>query len=595
MQCPSNLKTYVFRSIFLPYFSTSTSPSTSSVRQYTTAAAAAAAINQTTSIQCRLTHSRSTAKGTSKHPTPSSFYNRSISTLQHVRGHDPPQIDKQTIAQKRTREYLGFVNQDNIKRDQLSSQAKTSVRALEKILQSYGSNGRDPKAGSISKGKAREEIIENGSTFNTSIQRDNVSVTWASTPSSSAFQLQQPPQKTSSKISTVQESISNITPHLSSTTTSSHLLKSTQNNSPITSFPPTIQRLLSARLFRLAVFHILSTPEYATDRSIILGIAGHLEQKGAGKLASRLRRGWENSRDLSVSTSDTPEEGKYIDGSGKRPISKLRLHSDPKSNDKPKERLPPNYWQIPIVPPSKPPSDPSSNSTKEERLTEYYNAHLEFQLKKPLFSSVSSRCVTSSSISNLNDWPHASTNLNQLRKLLSTIVKLERTRGFKPDRKTGNLIIRCWLRSMIPSPSSHNGEKEVQYREYKDRYGHNKFARKQSSDKRSLGVKEIRGLFELLSRIIVSTRTPGISIKPTTPHVENTYTDHPSPHFTHSSSHLSDRSANPENMKEYEEIVRPFGKNMIRSMKNLGDLKGVDMVKQWMKEQREVLLKDGDR
>ncbi|WWC93196.1 hypothetical protein V866_000029 [Kwoniella sp. B9012] len=593
MQCPTNLKTYVFRSIFLPYFSTSTSPSAFSARQYTTAAAAA--IDQSTSSQCRLIRSRSTAKDVNKHPTPSSFYNRSISTLQQVRGHDPPNIDKQTIAQRRTRAYLGLPHQDHTKGDQLSSQAQTSVRALERILQSYRCNGSGPKVGSNSKGKAREDILEDGSTFNTYIQRDNVSVTPELTPSSSSSQYQQPPQNTSSKISTVQESISDITPPLSSTTTSSHLLSSTQNNSLITSFPPTIQRLLSARLFRLTVFHILSTPEYATDRSIILGIAGHLEQKGAGKLARRLRRGWENSRDSSVSTSDTSEEGKDIDGSGKGHISKLRLYSEPKSKDKSEERLPPNHWQIPIVPPSEPSSNPASNSTKEERLTEYYNAHLEFQLKNTFFSSESTRCVTSSSRPKLNDWPHASTNLNQLRKLLSTIDKLERTRGFKPDRRTGNLIIGCWLRSMIPSPSSHNEEKEVQYREYKDRYGNIKFARKQSSDKGSLGVKELRGLFELLSRIIVSTRTRSISIKPTTPHVENIYTDHPSTRFTHSSSHLSDRSANPENMKEYEQIVRPFGKNMIRSMKNLGDSKGVNMVKQWMKEQRDVFLKDGDQ
>ncbi|OCF57832.1 hypothetical protein L486_05297 [Kwoniella mangroviensis CBS 10435] len=433
-----------------------------------------------------------------------------------------------------------------------------------------------------------------GFTYDTHIERDNVPVTPASRPSTSSSQLQQPPQNTSPQISSVQESFSDITRPSSSATASSHLSSSTQNIASITSFPPTIQRLLSARLFRLAVFHILSTPEYATDRSIILDIADHLEQKGAGKLARRLRRGWENSRDLTVSTNAIPE-GKYTDGSGKRPILKLRLHSDPRTKDKPKEISPPNYWQIPIVPPSKPSSDPFSNSTKEERLTEYYNAHLEFRLKRPSLSSTSSQYITSSPVPNLNDWPLASTNLRQLRKLLSTIDKLERTRGFKPDRRTGNLIIGCWLRSMIPSLSPHHGGKEVQYREYKDRYGNIKFARKQSSDKGSLGVKELRGLFELLSRIIVSTRTRSISIKPTTPHVENIDTDLISTRFSHSSSHLSDRSADPENVKEYEEIVRPFGKNMIRSMKNLGDLKGVDMVKQWMKEQRDVLLKDADR
>ncbi|WVQ74139.1 hypothetical protein IAR50_003731 [Cryptococcus sp. DSM 104548] len=58
---------------------------------------------------------------------------------------------------------------------------------------------------------------------------------------------------------------------------------------PASSFPPIISRLLSARLYRLATFHILQTPSLAKDHDLLESVTTHLEYNGAGRLAEGLR------------------------------------------------------------------------------------------------------------------------------------------------------------------------------------------------------------------------------------------------------------------------------------------------------------------
>ncbi|WVW85210.1 hypothetical protein I302_107248 [Kwoniella bestiolae CBS 10118] len=571
MQCPSTVRSYVFRSIFLPYYSTSTSTSSSSIRQcqYTTTTAAAVKL---TSESFR-SSSSSPSLQYLRQPLDTRNPRKSISSLQQVRGHDPPNIDRQTISQRRTREYLGFRDESGKSDQRLSGHSRTNVTALEKILQSYRSEGREDKEQGDINRKGKQELQENSSD-NASVTshqqaKDTSSLNLTELDSSANTFVSPTPSSTSTELASSQIS---TTKPLSSSTSSIH-------SDP--TFPPIIYRLLSARLFRLAVFHALSTPEYATNTPLLLSIADHLESKGAGTLARRLRRGWENSLDQSSSSS-----------SSSSPEKKIRLFSDPKS--KFEGRLPPNHWQIPLIPPS----NPNANITKQRTLTEYYNAHLEFQLKKSSLSSSQYSASPSSPI--MNDWPHPSSNLNQLRKLLSSIEKMEKHRGFIPDRKTGNLIIGCWLRCVThPHPHSRRDE---EMREYKDREGIIRVVRKQHSEKGRLGVKELRGLFGVLSRIIVSTRAMTVGGEMGTTSEDRSLKlegiGHRQTEVDDTAISLAgtgtSKKLDDQNQKEYQEIVRPFGKNMIRSMKSLGDGKGVDMVREWMREQKEALLKDGD-
>ncbi|TYJ53277.1 hypothetical protein B9479_006091 [Cryptococcus floricola] len=58
---------------------------------------------------------------------------------------------------------------------------------------------------------------------------------------------------------------------------------------PPSSFPPIISRLLSARLYRLATFHVVQTPSLAKDLSLLESLSTHLEYNGAERLAEGLR------------------------------------------------------------------------------------------------------------------------------------------------------------------------------------------------------------------------------------------------------------------------------------------------------------------
>ncbi|WVR09280.1 hypothetical protein IAU60_006345 [Kwoniella sp. DSM 27419] len=288
---------------------------------------------------------------------------------------------------------------------------------------------------------------------------------------------------------------------------------------PTPDLPPYISRLLDARLFRLTVFHLLQTPAYATNGPLLLFVADHLEEKGAGKLARRLRRGWE-----------------MRDGRG------TRLWSDPVQG-----RLAPGHWQIPNLPPRPDTQD----------MTQYYNAHLLYLLTRPSLAS-----TPTSPTPRINDWPAPAPNLQQLRKLLTTIAKLE-NKGFVPDCVTANLILKCWLRSASARSRPHDP-----IRLHRDAQGKLKPARKVDSE-HGLRREELRGLFDLISRVISSTARPlepGLGPGPG-PEPE------PEPGSEPRAGAWNDR-------------VRPFGRLIIRSMKATGDVKGVKRVIDWMRRER---------
>ncbi|WWC90336.1 uncharacterized protein L201_005269 [Kwoniella dendrophila CBS 6074] len=628
MQCTSNIRSYVFRSIFIPYLSpcppsTSTSTSTSTIRQNPTRC--------NNRARCQFRQSSSTTRRYNKDGkhAQNAESRRPISSLQQVKGHDPPSrshnMERQTISQQRTREYLGFENKDMTSKNDRSSAdyAETSIRALQKALQAYTPYRHEDKDREDKKGKARDSGLQADGKpdQNTSYPPDHV---LAPTPELSQipiFQSRETPQTNVTHPPSISTSLEHANPASTHKESSNQRMIDLKSTIQYTSFPPTIQKLLSARLFRLTVFHVISTPEFATDQILVFGIANHLEEKGAGKLAKRLRRGWENSyndSDNRKGINNELEQGNSVKGN-------LRLYSQPKDKSvKDNFKLPVGYWSTsPNIPPSQPIFNP--NISKQDNLTEFYNSHIDFLLRQSTLTNCASSQYPTSSFQPKSQWPGPSTNLNQLYKLIKYIEILERTRGFKPNSKTANLIIGCYLRSTTSSSSSSSYDrsnnvkfdsfrnvKDREYRGYNDSSGQVRIVKKQISEK-GLNKLQLRKLFEVFSKLITSTRNTHSSIVPTqkmntTSKSDNSINSlHPStsslliPQTTlsepESQSHASssidmtrDVEIQDQKQKEWDEIIRPFGKQMIRSMKILHDTKGIDLVKDWMKEEKINLL-----
>ena len=184
-------------------------------------------------------------------------------------------------------------------------------------------------------------------------------------------------------------------------------------------FPPVINQLLRTRHFRLAVFHILNTPSFATDPELIDSVAKKLEKSGSGHLAARLR--------------NLTTEG-----------SKAKLP--------PGHGLPNGYWETHNLPPDPTELRPSRWSERQ-KVTQYFNARLSFLVRPspqtaispldPLFTSHDDRP---------NTWPEPNASFRQLKTMLITIARYQRRHGFRPDRVTANIILHCWLNCGLSRP-----------------------------------------------------------------------------------------------------------------------------------------------
>lgn len=138
------------------------------------------------------------------------------------------------------------------------------------------------------------------------------------------------------------------------------------------------------------------------------------------------------------------------------------------------------------------------------------------------------------------------TSLRQLRSLLTRIHRLETHRGFIPDRVTANIILSSWLRcSLSPPPTGQ-------------RINHGKsgwkISIKHQPNSQPFGKTELRGLFDTISKLI-------------------------------DRSILSrDQSLN------HARHVKPFVRMLSRCFGDLGDVKGLEKVKEWEKVVKRVLL-----
>lgn len=349
---------------------------------------------------------------------------------------------------------------------------------------------------------------------------------------------------TNTHISAIAPAPNQATSSASKTTfTSSH-------HTPQPTLPTVICHLLQSRFYRLAVHHILRTPEYGSDPWLIDIVASKMEADGAGKLAGMLRRGLKPGRraerimrdfelearnsgidghyheeeDLGAqveedlprrptsfwtSPMNTPVSSKAI--SAKTPKGRAGLHpTSPDISDKDAE------VHFTSDPPAQPPSDPNAfplsssrlrGMTHQERLTKYYNTHLSnlvtLTSSSPAFTFPTTNPPTITL--RLGNLPPPNPSLRQLRRLLDLISKLESTRGFKPDRVTANLIVNCWLR--CGAGLSPRGEPEDRMRLVRTKGGDKakdaewKWAHKKRSDV-EFGLEDVRRVFEVVRQLM---------------------------------------------------------------------------------------------
>ncbi|CAD6585136.1 MAG: hypothetical protein TREMPRED_004057 [Tremellales sp. Tagirdzhanova-0007] len=303
--------------------------------------------------------------------------------------------------------------------------------------------------------------------------------------------------------------------------------------------PPVLHRLIAAHLYRMAVFHFLHTPEYASDSALMDRLAGQLEVRGAGKLAHRLRRGWEMPRLPWPSDSDNSPLRRQDPSASPKDASLTRgmdnNHSSPLADratlwtdtevDSP--RKPHSYWSNFVIPPAFPP--PIPDLTRQQQIQHFFNCQLSYLLTKPADPyALSSLGFTPRAPG--ASFPAPEPSLRQLGRLLVLIEKMERNQSFVPNRVTANIIIRCWLRCGLGSSHSAPDAQPMYY------LMRGKWTRKRASTAR-FGSEELRAVLEVTSRAMLAEKN----------------------------------GSNGENRLEYVKHVRPFCKMIKRAARELGD------------------------
>lgn len=301
-----------------------------------------------------------------------------------------------------------------------------------------------------------------------------------------------------------------------------HTSQSTESSVPSAlgsppAIPPTVHRLLQARLHKLAVSHMLSHPSYALSRPLVSRVAFQLEKQGAGKLARSLRS--------AIQSIEVP------------PLTAT-------------SRLPPNHWQyrpIPLPPSQVQRKHPLSSAVVvDPRLTAYWNTHLSASLRQPASSAGQAGGMSAGP----RKVPRPGPGLHQLRDLLNKICKLEKHNGFVPDAVTANIILGCWLRCIAGGEngrthglSPHRGWGWRLVRTV-DGWRVGWKVRSRSI----MGEAELRGMFDIVAKVMDTSTTASSPARPAV---------------------------------EYERHVRPFCQMMVRALRQQGDHAGVHRVLEW--------------
>jgi hypothetical protein len=181
--------------------------------------------------------------------------------------------------------------------------------------------------------------------------------------------------------------------------------------------------------------------------------------------------------------------------------------------------------------------------------------------------------------------------LRQLRTLLLRIDRL-RHRGFKPDRVTANIVIRCWLRC----GAGLAGGEDDKFRIVRHKDGTVAFAWKKRSEA-PFGTDDLRSMFKLVSDLMPVPSAPaGTSGAPKLPGPQKASISEvtsASVRELGSSPHVVDVDVDSDSagdaLLHYRQHIRPFARMMNRAFKRLGDHDGARMVLKWMSEQRKAL------
>jgi hypothetical protein len=205
--------------------------------------------------------------------------------------------------------------------------------------------------------------------------------------------------------------------------------------------PPSLKALMDVRQHRLAVFHTLNNPHLASNVPVLNHLAHILALRSAGKLASRVRR-------MAKRVSAIQH------GVRTRPLVMLEGLGGVEGRYE-------GYWDLPAaLPPAKPSLgrgtqwDTLDKRVQEQQrdaaLTAYFNTKLSFQLRQSSLSEPIAPLDSRHKSPTPGWWPPPKPSLRQLRHLLQAIAYMEKKRGFKPDRITANIILKCWLRCAQP-------------------------------------------------------------------------------------------------------------------------------------------------
>ncbi|XAO25885.1 hypothetical protein I312_104718 [Cryptococcus bacillisporus CA1280] len=285
------------------------------------------------------------------------------------------------------------------------------------------------------------------------------------------------------------------------------------------SFPPIISRLLSARLYRLATLHLLSTPSLAADEKLVTAMRDHMFMNGADNLGRRLDRGlerWKREKGDAVKFSPGLKRLKREVGEGRE----LSLERP--------------YPPLPIT-----------------------NTFLSNLLRKPCTHPTHSHLNVPLPLS----LPPPSPNLLQVEHLLNLINHLEQEEGFQADRETAVLIFACWLRCVCTRVKVP--PKALQETEHPSGLVN-------PSDTKHLSVPPS---YARPGSVPDSTYFSDSDSEPIPPpptrHQILTLFQTLHPHLTPSSRTLLDATRE-EKEWEWDKVVRPFGKAFINSLRAVG-------------------------
>jgi hypothetical protein len=298
-------------------------------------------------------------------------------------------------------------------------------------------------------------------------------------------------------------------------TTSEQITTTAQSSSYGAALPPLIHRLLARRQFRLAIFTIINDSAYYTDAKMVNDVIRMLENGGAGKQAKKLRHGVADAAKAAgylvvpENESESPEqENRGSKGARRSQEDKIRLSGDyrkVKQEDGTLAKTPrgPQHWRLPRLPADFAEISSHPDLTKAQSMTIYFNHQLTYLLERNKYV-ISPSTLEPTLTPGSYHFPRSAPNLLQLSKLLEMIEFLKKKFGFKPNRITANIIVRCWIQCGL-GHNNHSRHRTAtpHYAVTERSSGETLLGMKDEMDSPFLfGGREVKLVFEVVSRLM---------------------------------------------------------------------------------------------